>query len=111
MTDSNKVISATTSKATSKATTTAMVDSKQVLRLYKQLLERACKFDNYNFREHAKRRVNALFKEHKDLKDPQEISKFYNDGIDNLALLTRQTTISQMYTFDKLVVEPLKKHR
>lgn len=87
-----------------------MVDSKQVLRLYKQLLNKAYKFDNYNFREYSKRRVHDAFKEHKYLTDEEQINRFYNEGIDNLALLTRQTTISQLYTFDKLVVEPLKKH-
>ncbi|KAI5965901.1 uncharacterized protein KGF55_001265 [Candida pseudojiufengensis] len=88
-----------------------MVDSKQVLKLYKNLLQKAYKFDNYNFKEYTKRRVHDMFKDHKDLIDEQQINQFYNDGINNLALLTRQTTISQMFTFDKLVVEPLKKHK
>ncbi|CAI5759173.1 unnamed protein product [Candida verbasci] len=88
-----------------------MVQQKQVLKLYKNLLEKAYKFDNYNFREYAKRRIHDSFKEHKSLTKPEEIAQFYNNGINNLALLTRQSTISQMYTFDKLVVEPLKQHK
>ncbi|EGW35734.1 uncharacterized protein SPAPADRAFT_131016 [Spathaspora passalidarum NRRL Y-27907] len=87
-----------------------MANSKQVLGLYKQLLEKAYKFDNYNFREYSKRRIHDAFKDNKGLSDPKAIDEFYNKGIDSLALLHRQTTISQMYTFDKLVVEPLKKH-
>ncbi|KAK6459293.1 uncharacterized protein RJT20DRAFT_14981 [Scheffersomyces xylosifermentans] len=87
-----------------------MANSKQVLSLYKQMLEKAYKFDNYNFREYAKRKIHNSFKEHKGLTDEKEINQFYNQGINSLAQLHRQTTISQMFTFDKLVVEPLKKH-
>lgn len=87
-----------------------MPNSKQILGLYKQLLERAYKFDNYNFREFTKRKIVDSFKANKSLKDDEAIKSFYNEGIDQLAMLQRQTTISQMFTFDKVVVEPLKKH-
>ncbi|CAK7904683.1 protein Isd11p [[Candida] anglica] len=83
--------------------------SKQILGLYKQLLGKANKFDNYNFREFAKRKVVDSFKANKNLKDEEAVKNFYNEGINNLAMLHRQSTISQMYTFEKVVVEPLKK--
>ncbi|EEQ38392.1 hypothetical protein EJF18_30762 [Clavispora lusitaniae] len=85
-------------------------NKKQILTLYKQLLGKAQKFDNYNYREYTKRRVHDAFKEHKNLKEEDKITEFFNEGVDNLAMLNRQTTISQMFTFDKLVVEPLQKH-
>ncbi|KAF3988258.1 hypothetical protein FT663_03464 [Candidozyma haemuli var. vulneris] len=85
-------------------------NSRQVLGLYKKMLERAYKFDNYNFREHAKRRIHDAFKENKNLTKEEEITSFYNEAINELAMLERQSTISQMFTLDKLVVEPLKKH-
>lgn len=85
-------------------------NSRQILSLYKQLLANAYKFDNYNFREYSKRRIHDAFKQHKNLTDEEEIKTFYNEGINNLAMLKRQSTISQMFTFDKLVVEPLKQH-
>ena len=88
-----------------------MVNSKQILLLYKQLLEKAYKFDNYNFKEYSKRKIVETFKANKSLTNENEINQFYNEGINQLALLHRQTTISQLYTFDKLVVEPLKKHQ
>lgn len=84
--------------------------NKQILSLYKQLLSKAYKFDNYNFREYSKRRVHDAFKEHKNLKEEDKIVAFFNEGVDNLALLSRQTAISQMYTSEKLVVESLAKH-
>ena len=87
-----------------------MPNSKQILGLYKQLLEKAYKFDNYNFREFAKRKIVDSFKANKSLKDDEAIKSFYNEGIDQLTMLQRQTSISQMFTFDKVVVEPLKKH-
>ena len=89
---------------------TRMTNSKQVLQLYKQLLNKAYKFDNYNFREYTKRKVHDTFKANKGVSNQEEVSKLYNEGINQLALLTRQTTISQLYTFDKLVIEPLNKH-
>lgn len=85
--------------------------SKEILALYRKLFSRAYKFDNYNFREYSKRRVHDAFKANKSLTNKDEIVKFYNQGINNLAALERQTTISQMYTLDKLVVEPLKGHK
>lgn len=88
-----------------------MVNSKQILQLYKKLLEKAYKFDNYNFREYSKRKIVETFKANKSLTNENEINQFYNEGINQLALLHRQTTISQLYTFDKLVVEPLKRHQ
>ena len=88
-----------------------MANSKQILLLYKQLLEKAYKFDNYNFKEYSKRKIVETFKANKSLTNENEINQFYHEGINQLALLHRQTTISQLYTFDKLVVEPLKKHQ
>lgn len=88
-----------------------MTTRQEVLTLYKQLLNKAYKFDNYNFREFSKRKIHDEFKANKNLSSGDEVTKFYNNGIDNLAKLTRQTTISQLYTFDKLVVEPLQKHQ
>lgn len=84
--------------------------SKQVLQLYKSILSKASKFDNYNFREYFRRKAQYQFRENKNVSDEQHITQLYNEGIDTLALLTRQSAISQMFTFEKLVVEPLKKH-
>lgn len=85
-----------------------MVNKVDILKLYKQLLNTSRKFDNYNFREYSKRKVINTFKDNKALEG--DVTGFYNQGIDELAKLTRQTTISQLYTFDKLVIEPLKQH-
>lgn len=85
--------------------------SKQVLLLYKRILSKASKFDNYNFREYFVRKAQHDFKKNMNVVDENQITRLYNEGIDNLALLNRQSAISQMFTFEKLVVEPLKKHQ
>lgn len=83
---------------------------RQVTALYRQLLLRASKFDNYNFREYFKRRIHDEFRVNRALEDDTLITSLYNQGITELAMLERQSSISQMFTFDKLVVEPLRKH-
>lgn len=87
-----------------------MASSKQILSLYRQLLQKSNKFENYNFREWSKRKVYSDFKAHKGLTNKEEINSFYKKGLVSLAQLDRQTTISQMFTFEKLVVEPLSRH-
>lgn len=37
---------------------------------------------------------------------PEQLAKLYQDAKADLGMLKRQAIISQMYTFDKLVVEP-----
>ncbi|CAN3372776.1 hypothetical protein DIURU_004735 [Diutina rugosa] len=86
-----------------------MPGKREVLTLYRDLLHHAYKFDNYNFRSYAVRRVNDAFRANKAL-NGEAVVAAYNDGIDNLAMLKRQAAVSQMYTFDQLVVEPRKHH-
>lgn len=87
-----------------------MASKTQVLGLYKQMLEKASKFDNYNFREYAKRKVRDSFKQHRGEQDSSTIDNLYKSGVSELAIMARQSAISQMFTSDKLVVEPLKAH-
>lgn len=79
----------------------------QVLHLYKQFIKNAKLFNDYNFREYFLRRARADFKQHIAVQDTTKLSELYHDGQLNLAMLKRQSIISQLYTFDKLVVEPL----
>lgn len=85
--------------------------AQRVLRLYKQFLSTASKFDNYNFREYAKRKVRYTFKENKDIADPAKVDRLYDAARTELTSMARQATISQMYRSDKLVVERLRSRR
>lgn len=83
---------------------------KQVLALYRRILSKASKFDNYNFRDYFRRKTQHEFRANRNVTIEEQVTRLYNEGIDSLAMLNRQSAISQMYTFNKLVVEPLKKH-
>ncbi|ODV83064.1 hypothetical protein CANARDRAFT_30290, partial [[Candida] arabinofermentans NRRL YB-2248] len=73
--------------------------------LYKQFMKYSNNFENYNFREYFIRKTKSNFKKLDELKgdNTEMIKQFQND----LAILKRQSSISQMYHFDKLVVEKL----
>ncbi|CAB4254035.1 similar to Saccharomyces cerevisiae YER048W-A ISD11 Protein required for mitochondrial iron- sulfur cluster biosynthesis [Maudiozyma barnettii] len=79
----------------------------QVLALYKQFIKNSKQFNNYNFREYFLRRSRDSFKQNMTLQKPEEVSRAYLGAKEELGILKRQAVISKMYTFDKLVVEPL----
>ncbi|CCE94085.1 Isd11p TDEL_0H02260 [Torulaspora delbrueckii] len=81
----------------------------QVLKLYKQFMKNARQFNDYNFREYFIRRARIGFKENKDVHDSQKLNTLFKEAQRDLGVLKRQSVLSQMYTFDKLVVEPLIK--
>lgn len=81
----------------------------EILSLYRQIIKNSKKFTNYNFREYFLRRSRLEFKRNMNLSDPSQISDLFSKAMDELAVLKRQAIISQLYTFDKTVVEPLKK--
>ncbi|CCH60919.1 hypothetical protein TBLA_0D04220 [Henningerozyma blattae CBS 6284] len=81
----------------------------QVLSLYKQLIKNANHFSDYNFRNYFLRRTRDTFKANKSLQDQAKLENFYKQGINDLGVLKRQSIVSQLYTFDKLVVEPIDK--
>lgn len=80
----------------------------QVLGLYRQFIKNASHFNDYNFRNYFLRRAKTTFRENRDVKDQEKLDALYTDALKDLGVLKRQSLISQMYTFDKLVVEPLR---
>lgn len=85
-----------------------MQSATNVLKLYRNLLREASRFDHYNFREYFLRQTRTGFREQRKIADNSEA---YAEAQKNLAMLKRQAAISNMYHFDKLVVEKLdKKH-
>lgn len=85
-----------------------MVARQQVLQLYKQIIKNANQFSNYNFREYFLRKARTEFKANKALTDAAKIESLFQGAQRDLGVLKRQSIISQMYTFDKLVVEPVE---
>ncbi|CCF60682.1 hypothetical protein KAFR_0L00750 [Kazachstania africana CBS 2517] len=82
---------------------------RQVLALYKQFIKNSNQFNNYNFRQYFLRKSRSTFKESADLKDTVQVTNMFNEAKKELGILKRQAVISQMYTFDKTVVEPTLK--
>lgn len=81
-----------------------------VLSLYKNMLGNASKFANYNFREHAKRRIVGGFKESKSLSGTEAEAK-YNWGLNQAEMVRRQAIVSQLYPEDSSVAAQRVKTR
>nr|ADD38295.1 LYR motif-containing protein 4 [Lepeophtheirus salmonis] len=73
------------------------MSSKEVLRLYKEILREGGKFADYNFRSFAIRRSRDAFVSNKNLTDRSEIDFKIKEAKDSIALIKRQTTISQLF--------------
>ncbi|KAF1810264.1 hypothetical protein P152DRAFT_484063 [Eremomyces bilateralis CBS 781.70] len=77
----------------------------QARSLYRSLLRQGNQFANYNFREYAKRRTRDAFRENQAITEERKVQEMMQKGLQELQVLKRQTVISQMFQFDKLVVE------
>lgn len=81
------------------------IRASDVRKLYKALLRHGSRFTDYNFREYTLRRTRDAFRAHMQEQDPKVVNKFYYDGLNNLAIVKRQTAISQMFQASPVVVE------
>uniref|UniRef100_A0A182Q5I2 Complex 1 LYR protein domain-containing protein n=1 Tax=Anopheles farauti TaxID=69004 RepID=A0A182Q5I2_9DIPT len=78
----------------------------KVLSLYKQLLRASEKFDAYNYRMYALRRIRDAFRDNKALTDSASIASELSYAQKNLEIIKRQTIVGQLYRApDKLVIE------
>lgn len=75
-----------------------------VLSLYRSLLRTASQFTDFNFRMYARRRVRTQFRENVGLQDAGQLRNLFTFGRDQLAMLRRQTAISNMYPEMKSVL-------
>lgn len=81
---------------------------RQVLSLYKEFIKNANQFNNYNFREYFLSKTRTTFRKNMNQQDPKVLMNLFKEAKNDLGVLKRQSVISQMYTFDRLVVEPLQ---
>ncbi|EYE96185.1 LYR motif-containing protein [Aspergillus ruber CBS 135680] len=77
----------------------------QARSLFRSLLRQSSQFSAFNFREYARRRTRDAFREHQNESEDRRIQELFQEGLQNLRMMKRQTIISQFYQFDKLVVE------
>ncbi|CAK7263780.1 hypothetical protein SEPCBS57363_000743 [Sporothrix epigloea] len=76
-----------------------------VLTLYRQLLRQAQQFPAYNFREYALRRTRDAFRDNKAETDPRRVQELVQQGLKDLQMMKRQSTMGNYYQTDRLVVE------
>lgn len=81
--------------------------SGETLILYRNLLRAAAKFSSYNFRNYAFRRIRDDFVANKAVSDPEKLKELLTNSRNQLDILRRQGTISQMYASPELVVEKI----
>ncbi|GAB9469641.1 Lyr motif-containing protein 4 [Globisporangium polare] len=75
-----------------------MASKQQVLRLYKEMLRNASKFEGYNFRKYAERRVKEDFHKNKSLAaGSAEQQQALAHAQEQAGVLYRQVVISKMY--------------
>ncbi|XP_022188605.1 LYR motif-containing protein 4 [Nilaparvata lugens] len=75
-----------------------------MLRLYKTLLREAGKFQLYNYRMYALRRIKEGFRENKNITG-SEINTKYEEGRNILEVIKRQVIVGNLYVPPKLVIE------
>ena len=83
----------------------AAPSSSAVLGLYRGLLRAARGFTNYNFREYSLRCVRDDYRAKCGLSDADAITRAYEDGRVQLAMLQRQSTISRLFPQGKHAME------
>ena len=81
------------------------MNNQVVIALYRSFLQNARKFQNYNFREYARRKIKYEFQKGKALKEEAAIQRLYREGQEKLELLRRQVIISSLYPEEMSVIE------
>ncbi|KAL7563755.1 hypothetical protein ACA910_020441 [Epithemia clementina (nom. ined.)] len=74
------------------------------LHLYRALLRQAKGMKDYNFRMYALRRVKVGFQKNRSLQGEDAAAALAN-GMDQLEMLRRQATLSQLYPSARSVME------
>lgn len=81
-----------------------MADKSQILRLYKELLRESGNFKSYYYKNYFTRKVRSQFREHLEADEDSSI-KLLKKSEDMLAMLKRQTMITNAFGESRLVIE------
>lgn len=81
------------------------IRASDVRKLYKALLRHGNRFSDYNFREYALRRTRDSFRAAMNETSTEKINQLYYEGLNNLAVVKRQTAISQMFKANPVIIE------
>ncbi|KAH0951047.1 hypothetical protein HN011_011061 [Eciton burchellii] len=80
-----------------------------ILSLYRSLIRESKKWNLYNYRMYALRKVRYEFKENKGLYDKEKVKQCYEKGEEALALIKRQVIMSSLYSTRPLIIETKNK--
>ncbi|XP_029159407.1 LYR motif-containing protein 4 [Nylanderia fulva] len=80
-----------------------------ILYLYRNLIGESKKWDSYNYRMYALRKIRDEFKENKTLTDQEKIKQCYEKGQEALAAIRRQVILGHLYNTRPLVIETKSK--
>lgn len=76
----------------------------RILRLYKELLKESAKFESYYYRNYFTRKTKSQFRKH-IVADEQTSNDLIKKSEEMLAMLKRQTMITNAFQDSKLVIE------
>ncbi|KOX72179.1 LYR motif-containing protein 4 [Melipona quadrifasciata] len=79
-----------------------------VLSLYRNLIRESKKWNSYNYRMYALRKIQHEFKQNKTIQDIEKINECYTKGRENLEIIKRQATIGNLYSTRPLIIETVK---
>ena len=75
--------------------------------MYRTLLQSANQFKDYNLRAYCLRRCRLGFEQARNVTDPASIEALQTAAREQLKLIQRQSTISNMYAGERSVMETL----
>ncbi len=68
-----------------------------VLALYRQLLQHASQFPQYNYREYALQKIRDTFRAQQSVRAPEDVQQLIDKAQDALSLIQRQVSIQSLY--------------
>ncbi|XP_035725163.1 protein bcn92-like [Vespa mandarinia] len=77
----------------------------KILNLYRNLIRESKKWNAYNFRMYALRKVRYEFQQNKTLQDKREIEQCFQKGQEALEIIKRQVIIGHLYGTRPLIIE------
>ncbi|KAK2580812.1 hypothetical protein KPH14_011545 [Odynerus spinipes] len=77
----------------------------EILNLYRNLIRESKKWNSYNYRMYALRKVRHEFQENKNLQDERQIQQCHQKGQEALAVIKRQVIIGNLYSTRPLIIE------
>ncbi|XP_012253587.2 protein bcn92 isoform X2 [Athalia rosae] len=81
------------------------VTREAIIGLYRNMIRQSKKWNSYNYRTYALRKIRHEFRENKTLKDQEKIKDTFQFGVQNLEVIKRQVILGNLYGGRPLVIE------